>query len=379
MKKILAVLLCSFAIPALAQDVATTSRILVKLNKKLNEIREASGAPGVSFTTVLPNGDEITLVSGYADVEQQIEMEPDHKMLGGSTGKVFYSVVVMQLVEEGLLRLDEPVKTYLGSNEWFGRLPNADQLTLRHLMRHESGIPRYVFKEAFQKAVVKDVDKVWRPEELLSYVFDDKPLFTVEEGFAYSDTNYIIVAMVIEAVTNNGLYEEVQTRVLDKAGLAHVVPQNVRTYDKLAQGYNAENDPFFPGKAVGTDGKSRFNWQFEWAGGGLVITSRDLAVLGKKIYEGEMFDKSLMKEYLGGREATAMGGTWGLGVHIRQTPNGRILGHSGFMPGYITNMMYFEDQKFSICYQVNSSEASSRGILRELPQLARIIRDEIGN
>lgn len=379
MKKVLLMLLFAVSLPILAQDVATTSKLLTQLDKKLDEIRNTSGAPGVSFTTVLPNGEELTLTSGYADVERKIEMEADHKMLGGSTGKVFYSVVVMQLVEEGILELDVPVEQYLGDQPWFKRLPNAGQLTLRNLMRHESGIPRYVFKEAFQKEVVKDADKVWKPEELLSYVFDDQPLFKVGEQFAYSDTNYIIVAMVIEAITQNTLYEEVQKRVLEKAGLTHVVPQNTRTYEKLAQGYNGEEDPFFPGKAVGEDGKSRFNWQFEWAGGGLVITTRDLAVLGKKIYEGEMFDKSLLKEYFDGREATGMGGTWGLGVHIRETPNGKIYGHSGFMPGYITNMMYFEDLGFSICYQVNSSEASSRGILRELPQLARIIRDEIGN
>lgn len=349
-----------------------------KLKVKLEEIYEASNVPGVSFSAALPGGREITLTAGYADLEKKVEMEFDHKMLGGSTGKVFYSVVVMQLVEEGRLTLDEPVKRYLGGNTWFKRLPNADKLTLRNLMRHESGIPRYVFKEAFQKDVVADVNRVWKPEELLAYVLDDKPLFNVGAQFAYSDTNYIIVAMAVEAVTGNNLYDEVQTRVLDRAGLQNVVRQTGRSYEKLAQGYNGE-DPFFPGKALNSAGQSRYNWQFEWAGGGLVITTRDLAVLAKKIYEGEMFDKALLKEYFDGREATGMGGNWGLGVHIRNSPNGRIMGHSGFMPGYITNMMYFEDFGFSICYQINASDAPRRGIMRQLPQMANIIRTEIGN
>lgn len=362
----------------LSNLLAQEADLASKLKSKLAEIYEASNTPGVSFAAVLPDGTEITLTAGYADLEKKVEMEFDHKMLGGSTGKVFYSVVVMQLIEEGLLNLDTPVSQYLGTNDWFSRLPNAEGLTIRNLMRHESGIPRYVFKEGFQKDVVADADRVWKPEELLSYVFDDKPLFSVGEQFAYSDTNYIIVAMVVEAVTGNDLYNEVQTRVLDKAGLRNTVRQTGRSYENLAQGYNGE-DPFFPGNALDENGRSRYNWQFEWAGGGLVITTRDLAVLAKKIYEGEMFDKALLKEYFDGREATGMGGTWGLGVHIRNSPNGRVLGHSGFMPGYITNMMYFEDLGFSICYQVNASDAPRRGILRQLPQMANIIRAEIGN
>ncbi len=369
-------LLLAFALPDLKSQ--EENDLASKLKNKLAELYEGSNVPGVSFSAVLPTGREITLTAGYADLEREIAMEFDHKMLGGSTGKVFYSVVVMQLVEEGVLNLDQPVKKYLGSNEWFKRLPNADKLTLRNLMRHESGIPRYVFKEAFQKDIVADVNRVWKPEELLSYVFDDKPMFDVETQFAYSDTNYIIVAMAVEAVTGNNLYDEVQTRVLDRAGLKHVVRQTGRTYEKLAQGYNGE-DPFFPGKALNENGQSRYNWQFEWAGGGLVITTRDLAVLAKKIYEGKMFDKALLKEYFKGREATGMGGDWGLGVHIRNTPNGRVMGHSGFMPGYITNMMYFEDLGFSICYQINASDAPRRGIMRQLPQMANIIRAEIGN
>lgn len=377
MKKIS--LICAILLLAVSLKSQTSfdkAALVAKLTTKLNQIYEESNAPGVSFSVVLADGEELTLVAGYADVEKKIKMEPDHKMLGGSTGKVFYSVVVMQLVEEGKFNLDEPMSTYLGNNEWFDRLPNAKELTLRTLMRHESGIPRYVFKDGFQEEVVKDADKVWTPAELLSYVFDDEPLFGVGEKFAYSDTNYVIVAMAIEAVTGNDLYDEVQTRVLDKAGLKNVVAQNKRKYKKLAQGYNGE-DPFFPGKALLKNGKSQYNWQFEWAGGGLVITTRDLAVLAKKTYEGEMFDKSLLTEYFNGREATGMGGAWGLGVHIRETPNGRVLGHSGFMPGYITNMMYFEEQGFSICYQVNGSDATRRGILRQLPQLANIIREEI--
>lgn len=372
MKRIISCLIFLYSVQLVAQNTTLSSQ----LQQELNKIQAAHQTPGVTFSVALPKGEVISLASGLADVEKQIPMTPEHKMLGGSTGKVFYSVVIMQLVEEDRIDLDEPVINYLGAYNWFKRLPNASSLTMRSLLRHESGIPRYVFKEQFQADVLKDADKVWKPEELLSYVFDDEPLFAVGEDFAYSDTNYIIACMVVEKVTGRTLYKEVEERVVKKAGLKNTVAQDKRVYAGLAQGYNRE-DPFFPGNALDENGKSRYNWQFEWAGGGLVITSEDLAVLAKKIYEGEMFDKSLLAEYFNGRSAGQMGGTWGLGVHIRETENGKIYGHSGFMPGYITNMMYFEKEGFSICYQINGSAAEYRSIMRDLPSLAAIVRDSL--
>ena len=183
--------------------------------------------------------------------------------------------------------------------------------------------------------------------------------------------------MLIEKITNNSLYEEVQQRVLNKAQLKHVVPQTARKYENIAQGYNNVNDSFFPGLQFDENGKSRYNLNFEWAGGGLVITTHDLAVLGKKIYEGEMFNPSLLKDYFNGIDAGQLGGQWGLGVHIKESSHGRTYGHSGFMPGYITNMIYFAKEGFSICYQINTSDRDRIVILRDLPSIGYLISDAL--
>ncbi|GHE63260.1 serine hydrolase domain-containing protein [Roseivirga thermotolerans] len=361
-----------------AQSNFNVKELRNNLQKELDSLIAQHETPGVTYAVVLPNNELISLAAGWADRENGVAMTPTHKMLGGSTGKVFYSVVVMQLVSEGKIQLDVPIQQYLAGYDWFKRLPNAQNLTMRSLLRHESGIPRYVFKEQFQADVLKDADKVWEPKELLAYVFDDEPLFSVGEGFAYSDTNYIIAAMVVESVTGRTLYQETMDRVVKKAGLKFVEPQDKRTYNGLAQGYN-EDDPFFPGLALDEQGRSRYNWQFEWAGGGLVITSQDLAILAKQIYEGKMFNPDLLPEYFNGRDAAELGGQWGLGVHIRNSPYGKIYGHSGFMPGYITNMFYFVEDGFAICYQINGSAAKYRSIMRDLPRLTAIVKESIQN
>ena len=376
MKKLFLLLSCFLLFQLTAQE-SKYDKIVEVVNERLDELWKASTAPGLSLSIVLPNGKAHTFTRGYANIEKQIDMTATTKMLGGSTGKVFYSVVALQLIEEGKLKLDEPIYKTMSVYPWFDRIPNAKSLTVRSLMRHETGIPRYVFSKDFQADIVKDADKVWKPEALLSYIFDTDPEFKVGEGFAYSDTNYIILAMLIETITGNSLYDEVQKRVLDKAGLQHVVPQTTRTYNNLAQGYNALDDPFFPGLQLDETGKSHYNLQFEWAGGGLVITTHDLAVLAKKIYEGDMFDADLLDDYFKGIDAGRMGGQWGLGVHIRETPHGTVYGHSGFMPGYITNMMYFPKDEFAVCYQLNTSDGERTAIMRELPDIGKLISERL--
>lgn len=371
--KNIALLFCLFMTSVQFAQGTKITRIEKSINEALDELWKDANAPGLSMTVVLPKGEALTFTRGFADVEKKKEMTATTKMLGGSTGKVFYSVVALQLIEEGKLQLDTPIFDSMSDYKWFERIPNAKQLTVRSLMRHETGIPRYVFKDSFQKDVLKDVNKVWKPEELLAYIFDEKPLFEVGTGFAYSDTNYIILCMLIEKVTGNDLYDEVQKRVLDKAGLRNVVAQNKRSYENIAQGYNAKDDSFFPGLQFNQQGKSNYNLQFEWAGGGLVFTSHDLAVLGKKIYEGKMFSPKLLDEYFKGIDAGKLRGQWGLGVHIMETPHGTVYGHSGFMPGYITNLLYFADDQFSLCFQVNTSQKERTTITRYLPGLSKTI------
>ncbi|PTM09280.1 MAG: hypothetical protein DA407_06155 [Bacteroidetes bacterium] len=376
MKRLLLIFCCLLLTQITAQQ---NSKIFEAVNEKLDELWKDSTAPGLSLSIVLPNGEVKTLTRGWANIDKKIEMSPTTKMLGGSTGKVFYSVVALQLIEEGKLKLDEPIFKSMSDYSWFDRIPNAKNLTVRTLMRHETGIPRYVFSDAFQTDILKNVDKVWKPEEILSYIFDAEPEFEVGANFAYSDTNYIILSMLIEKITGNSLYDEVQNRVLNKAGLKDVVPQTTRSYEDIAQGYNDIDDSFFPGLQFDEVGKSRYNLQFEWAGGGLVITTHDLAVLAKKIYEGKMFDPELLEEYFKGIDAGSMGGKWGLGVHIMETPNGLVYGHSGFMPGYVTNMMYFSKDKFAICYQLNTSDRTRTSIMRYLPSIGQLISEELNN
>ncbi len=347
--------------------------IALKLDSIYNKDTDFGGA---TIGVVLPEGQVLSFALGYVNEAKTIKMQPNARMLGGSTGKIFVSAAIMQLVATKKLSLDAKIMDYLGEFAWFTKIQNHESITVRHLMQHSSGISRYVYAPQFQIDIHKNADKQWTPKELLTYVFDEKPLFEAGTSFAYADTNYIILAMVLEKVAKTSMYDYVQKNVLDPFNLKTVSPQISRMIPGLVAGYNAPNDPLFPG-AVLENGNYKYNVQFEWAGGGFVENATDLAKAGKLIYEGAMFSKSLLSDFFNGIEAKGLGGTWGLGVHIRNTPMGMTYGHSGFFPGYISNMLYYPDHKFAIAIQVNTSDAKKLSLYRKLFQVVSTIQREL--
>ena len=85
--------------------------------------------------------------------------------MAGSTGKTFFAALAVEQIEPGKLDLDAPISKYLGRRPWFARLPNAKDITVRHLMTHTSGLVRYEMNPKFTADLRAQPDKVWTPEE----------------------------------------------------------------------------------------------------------------------------------------------------------------------------------------------------------------------
>ena len=333
--------------------------------------------PGVSAAVSLPDGSIIAITSGEADTALHIPMTPDGLMLQGSVGKTYFAALAMQLVGAGDLQLDAPVSTYLGHHDWYARVPNADEITVRNLMTHTSGVMRYEFKPAFNEDLSAHPDKTWRPEELLAYVLDEVPSFAAGEGWEYSDTNFILLGMVIEEVTGEACYDLIQSRLLAPLGLEETLPSDSRTIPGLIQGYAGLPNPFGGSdEMLLPDGRFAINPQFEWAGGGFASTPSDLARWARALYTGKAFDARLLPLMLDGVPARlGPGSRYGLGVILTDTSAGPSQGHSGFFPGFLTEMAYFPDLDVAVALQVNTSFGRAlgkapRSVLVELAQAA---------
>jgi D-alanyl-D-alanine carboxypeptidase len=352
-----------------------------RLQEKLDALHAAGSFPGATVGVALPDGTSLGLAVGLADRESKRRMSPSDLMLQGSVGKTYAAAVALQLVGEGKIRLDDPLEKYLGREPWFARLPNARDITVRMLMNHTSGLVRYEFKEQFTKDLTANPDKVWRPEELIAYVLDTPAPFAAGKGWDYSDTNYIVLGMIVERVTKRRYYDEARRRLLRPLGLRHTVPSDSRTIKGLAQGYAGAGNPFGGTDAMIVNGRFAINPQFEWTGGGMASTAEDLARWGKALYEGRGFDASLLKEALDGVPAKLGPNVrYGLGVIIRQTDFGPAYGHSGFFPGYLTEMAYFPELKTAVAVQVNTSAPRSTGkpLFRFLTDFAEVVRNHQG-
>ena len=381
-KLITCFVVCLFLIVSVNAQTGVTDKSALKtaLQLKVDEWYKAGSFPGATLGVVLANGESFGLAVGFSDRDTRKPMMPNDRMLAGSVGKTFAAATALQLVKEGKIGLDDKIERYLGREPWFSRLPNAKGITVRQLMNHTSGLVRYEFKEQFTKDLTANPERVWKPAELVAYLFDEKAPFEAGKGWDYSDTNYIVLGMIIEKVTGRKFYDEATRRLLKPLKLTDTIPQDGPRLKGVVQGYAGPNNPFGGTDAMIVNEKFAINPQFEWTGGGFVSTAHALARWAKMFYEGKAFPAEFLPQVLDGVAAPMLGREtkYGLCAIIRKTTAGVSYGHSGFFPGYMTDMMYFPEHKVAVAVQVNTSVGRSLGkpLSRVLAEVMELIAKE---
>jgi CubicO group peptidase (beta-lactamase class C family) len=200
----------------------------------------------------------------------------------------------------------------------------------------------------------------------------------------------LLASVVVQAQTNaanrNALILELQEK-LDKwhgAGKFPGATLGVALANgESIQGYAGPNNPFGGTDEMIVNGKFVINPQFEWTGGGFASTAQDLARWAKLFYEGKAFSPDLLPQVLDGVPAPMLGREtrYGLGTIIRKTKAGTSYGHSGFFPGYITEMMYFPEHRVAVAVQVNTSVPANLGkpLGRVLVEVMEVITRHLNN
>jgi len=355
----------SASILLLGQQPAPAGGALAgRLQPHLDEWRAAGSFPGASVGVVARDGTAIGLVTGLSDRAAGTPMRTDDLLLAGSTGKTFFAAVALELIEQGRLDLDAPISRYLGGRPWFPRLPNARDITVRMLMTHTSGLVRYEMNPRFTADLRAAPDKTWSPEEEIAYLLDAEPPFAAGEGWDYSDTNYIVLGMILEQITGTTLYDEVAVRFLRPLGLARVVPSTSRRIEGLIPGYAGPRDTLGLPDEVLVDGQFVINPQFEWTGGGYATSALDLARWGHALYTGRAISPAMVRLMVDAAVPARLGPQtkYGLGVIVREsTPVGPTWGHSGFFPGYQTELVHAVDSGVTVAVQINSSAPRATG------------------
>ena len=329
---------------------------------ELDKLCAEAGFPGATAAFILADGQTVGFATGLADKDQNIPMTPETRMPSGSVGKTYVAAVAISLAHEGILSLDDKIATWFSDEDWFSRLPNGPDITLRMLLTHSSGLKDHVYSPQFHHTLQEiisapdaDLDYRFPLRDFVGFILDQEPLFPAGEGFAYTDTGYILVGMIIEKATGSDYYEELNKRVLIPLSLSRTTPADRRDLEGLANGHLAAKNLMGLPERTLENGMLLFNPINEWTGGGLVNNPQDLVRWAKLLYEEKALDKPYLDELLNsGFRGESADRRYGLGVSIRETEFGPAYGHGGWYPGYRTSMGYFSDHKIAIAIQVNT-------------------------
>ncbi|MFI5821233.1 serine hydrolase domain-containing protein [Streptomyces rishiriensis] len=298
----------------------------------------AAGAPGVIART--DDGRVVhQAAAGVSDIATAAKLQPDARFRAGSITKTFVATVVLQLVQAGRLALDEPVGRLLP-----GLLAGGDRITVRELLDHTSGLFDYTADPGVLAG--EERDQVFTPRELVAVAETHPASFPPGTSWQYSNTNYIVAGLLVEAVTHRPLARELQARIIGPLGLRAT---SFPTGTGHISGYHAHGY-VSPDLVPTTDGTpfdvTRFNPSAAWAAGALVSTADDLSRFYRALMQGALLSSSMLKEMkttVAEDPADPSGARYGLGIERVQDPCGADWGHGGEILGY-QDMAYWNER-----------------------------------
>lgn len=311
----------------------------------------AKGLPGIS---ILIRDAEGTWASGsgMADIAEGLPMDPCMVSKAASITKTFVGVATMKMAEAGKLNLDDQISLYL-DEKVIERVNNADQSSIRMLLNHTTGIFDVITDQAFYLKILNDPAHPWTPEELINFVEGDEAYFPAGTDVRYSNTNYLLLAMVLDKIHDQGHADLIRKQVIEALDL-----QNTFYYwhDEVpaatAQGYfdlynngtllNMTNYNTGSGNGYGGIYANVFDLQTF-----IEALARDRNVLNPKSLQ-EMFTWT---EPLEGKFREH-----GLGVFrdfLERPADEYGIGHRGRDLGYTADMFWFPEKDFTLVYLVN--------------------------
>ncbi|MGG8405306.1 serine hydrolase domain-containing protein, partial [Streptomyces sp. 12297] len=192
---------------------ALTPAVAAQLDTAIRQVMRDAKVPGVSVGVWAPGKGSYVKSFGVADKETGASMAPGMRVRIGSETKTFTVTALLQLVDQKKIGLDDPIGKYVDG------VPSGDRITLRQLAGMRSGLFNYSLDDGFAKALFEHPDRPFTPRQLLGYSFKHPVLFEPGAKFDYSNTNLILLGLVVEKITGRPLHEVIAKDVLEPAGL----------------------------------------------------------------------------------------------------------------------------------------------------------------
>ena len=333
---------------ALAQDGTAIESVI-------NQAHEAGRFDGAALVV---RGNEVLLDRGYgkANLEWDIPNGPDTRFRIGSVSKQFTAAAILKLRERNAVDLDASVRTYLSD------APAAWQpVTLRHLLHQSSGVPDLIKFEDFDTWNRNDISRA----DVIARI-GARPLgFVPGEKFEYSNSNYVVLSAVIEAVSGQSYGDFVAAEIFAPAGMAHSQYDDARAIiPHRASGYGMSPD--------GMINAGFFNMDIAGGGGGLLSTTHDLLKWEEALFAGKVISTESVALMTTpspldiGRPAL-----YAMGLIIQKDEDGTLIWHSGRIEGFTAYLARDPDRDLTVVLLSNQFGGASASIGRDIVALAR--------
>ncbi|MFJ3585878.1 serine hydrolase domain-containing protein [Streptomyces sp. NPDC090127] len=313
--------------------------LTARLDKAIEDVRVQAGIPGLIAGVWIPGKGQYVRATGVADKATGRPMTTDLFLRIGSETKTFTVTALLKLVDDGKIGLDDPIAKYIAG------VPNGWNITLRQLAEMRSGLFPYTDDADFQHDLLSDPSRYFTPHEVLAYGY--KHPNTAEPGtqFQYSNTNLILLGLVVEKVSGHRLVDFLEKRVLRPAKLHHTfLPDGPEFPDPHPRGYTNQT---LTGEVADA---TNWNPSWAWAAGAMISDLADLRRWAKIVATGELLTPETQAQRLKMLPTGIPGTSYGLGIF----ETGGWIGHNGSIPGYETATVYLPRLKATMVLMLNT-------------------------
>ncbi|MEE1827852.1 serine hydrolase [Streptomyces sp. BE20] len=318
--------------------VPITSDVTARLDTAVQRVLREASIPGVIVSVSSPGGSYLKAF-GVSDKVAGTPMVTGLNMRIGSETKTFTVTGLLKLVDQGKAGLDDPIGTYVSD------VPNGDTITLRQLAAMQSGLFSYTQDEEFVQTLEADPDRVFTPQQLLSYAFKHPVNFAPGAKFEYSNTNTVLLGLVIEKLSGQPLGTFLKQQVFEPADLGRTVfPVGSEFPQPHARGYTNQT----PNGAIADSTDWDPSWA--WAAGAIISDQADLQKWAKVVATGTLLTPQTQAQRLKPQPSTVPDTWYGLGIFY----NHGWIGHNGSLPGYQSVVVYLPSAQTSLVVLLNT-------------------------
>ncbi|MEL6654488.1 MAG: serine hydrolase domain-containing protein, partial [Bacteroidota bacterium] len=331
-----------------ADDDSETHPLRTELEAALAELSSVQADAQVAIRSA--DGLSWTGAIGMADIPNGVPMETCTRSMVGSISKTLTATLIVQLQDEGILDLDDPISDWL-SQDLIGELANANESSIRHLLLHTSGIPEYLATEQFI-TTLNTPNLLETQAEKIRYAYGKKPTNAVGERHYYCNTNYVLLGLIVEQARQMTLWEAVDTYITQPLGLNLVMGTHQEPIPEgTARPYLAVSQTQY------RDMMSNAVSDAATGDGGIASSAFDLILFIEALFEERLTSAEGLKEMIESRVLTgpdmADFPNWGeeeygLGLNRFDHPQGVAFGHTGSTSTYNSFLFYFPDKKVSV-------------------------------